>query len=68
MELKAEIRKGEGTTHRAASEAVQIAAAAIQYLIDLCPEGSAEEHTEKVDRWRETRRSAFSTSGGCYSG
>lgn len=46
-ELWQDVKKGEGTSHRGTSEAVQIAAMAIRYLIDLCPEESATKHEKK---------------------
>lgn len=61
-ELWDDIKKGNGTTHRGASEAVQTAAMAIRYLMDICPEDSAVKHEKKVERHYTY------TGGGSYSG
>jgi len=61
-ELWAEIKANSGTTHRATSEAVQTAAMAIRYLMDLCEEPTAKEHERKVQRY------FGDSSYGSYSG
>jgi hypothetical protein len=62
-ELWDEVKAGNSASDRAASEAVQLTAMGLRYLIDLCPESAAVEHEEKVERYRvETR------SFGGYSG
>jgi hypothetical protein len=47
-ELWEEIKGNQGTTHRGISEAVQTAAMALRYLIDLCDEPAAAQHETKV--------------------
>lgn len=47
-ELWAEVKANNGTSHRATSEAVQVAAMSLRYLLDLCPEESAIGHETKV--------------------
>jgi hypothetical protein len=62
-ELWDEIKEGNSATDRAASEAVQLGAMALRYLIDLSPESAAGVHEAKVVRHQvETR------SWGGYSG
>lgn len=61
-ELWAEIKKGNETGHRATSEAVQIAAMAVSYLVDLCDEETVAQHEHKVSTYRP------SYGGGGYSG
>lgn len=61
-ELWEEVKK-DGVSHRATSEAVQIAAMAVRYLIDLCDEETAVAHESKAVKHKvETR------SYGGYSG
>jgi hypothetical protein len=47
-ELWTEVKANQGTTDRGVSEAVQTAAMAFRYLIDLCAEKSATQHERKV--------------------
>lgn len=47
-ELWAEVKAGNGTGHHGVSEAVQTAAMAIRYLLDLCDDASANDHQEKI--------------------
>lgn len=54
-ELWDEIKKDQGATHRGASEAVQVAACAIRYLMDLCEEETAGEHNNKVANHEEKK-------------
>lgn len=63
-ELWEEIRAGNGATHRGASEAIQTAAMAIRYLIDLCEEPVAKQHEQKVKDWMPYRHEGY----GGYSG
>lgn len=49
-ELWDEVKANEGTSHKGTSEAVQTAAMALRYLIDLCPEESSVKHEKKVER------------------
>lgn len=60
-ELWDEVKKNTGTTHRGVSEAVQTAAMALRYLIDLCPEDSAVKHEKKVEKH-------YTYSYGSYGG
>lgn len=62
-ELWEEIKTHNATTHRGTSEAVQTAAMAIRFLIDLCPEESSVKHEKKV-----TRHYVDTGSYGGYSG
>ena len=62
-ELWEEIKTHNATTHRGTSEAVQTAAMAIRYLIDLCPEESATKHEKKVKEYTHVY-----SGGGSYSG
>lgn len=66
-ELWKEIKADQGITHRGVSEAVQTAAMALRYLVDLCEEPVAAEHEAKVDRFFEHDMMGR-TGGGCYSG
>lgn len=65
-ELWEEIKAGQGDTHRGVSEAVQTAAAALRYLVDLCDAPAAAEHKRKVQRYVSMPDSYF--GGGSYSG
>ena len=62
-ELWDEIKGGQGAKHRGVSEAVQVAAMALRYLIDLCEETAATEHETKVKNYRP-----MTSSYGGYSG
>lgn len=63
-ELWAEIKADRGTSHRGVSEAVQIAAMALRYLIDLCDGQSAAQHDRKVEGWLAPNdRSTYGYSG-----
>ena len=55
-EIWAEVKAGQATTHRGVSEAVQIAAVAVCYLMDLCPDVAASEHEAKVARHQESQK------------
>lgn len=66
-ELWAEIKAGKGETHRGVSEAVQIAAMAIRYLLDCCEEPRAAEHEQKVTDYYHDMK-YVPRGGGCYSG
>jgi len=67
-ELWEEIKAGNGESHRAASEATQIAAMAIRYLIDACDETHAKEHEKKVERFHHDMMGMDNYRGGGYSG
>lgn len=68
-ELWDEIKANQGTTHRGVSEAVQTAAMAIRYLIDLTDEPAAEAHETKVRRHYESVPDMVGRfGGGTYSG
>jgi len=82
-ELKCEVRLGHGTEHRGVTEAVQVAAAAVRYLVDLCDDETVAEHEAKKEKWvqqREWRRQRIDdllqrgetrpvySGGGGYSG
>lgn len=60
-ELWDEIKKGNGTTDRGVSEAVQVATVALRYLIDHCDEGAATAHEKKVERWEKQRKRPLET-------
>lgn len=62
-ELWDAVKADDGATHRGASEAVQVAAMGLRYLIDLCDAKAAKEHATKVEAWRS--QSEFR---GGYSG
>lgn len=62
-ELWDEVKANQATTHKGTSEAVQTAAMAIRFLIDLCPEESSVKHEKKV-----TRHYVDTGSYGGYSG
>lgn len=47
-ELWDEIKKDQGSTHRGASEAVQVAAMALRYLINTCDEETSIQHDKKI--------------------
>lgn len=64
-ELWDEVKANNGSTHRGATEAVQAAAMAIRYLVDMCPESTAVEHDEKANPRPKPGR-AYSSYG--YSG
>jgi hypothetical protein len=64
-ELWAEIKASQGTTHRGVSEAVQVAAMAVRYLVDLCPDETAKEHTHKAEVHKVQR---YEGERGGYSG
>lgn len=49
-ELWTEIKGNQGSSHRGVSEAVQIAAMALRYLVDLCEESTAVQHDNKAKR------------------
>lgn len=68
-ELWQEIKADNGTTHRGVSEAVQVAAMALRYLVDLCEDEIATEHEKKVKRY-QLRSFDIDTYdlGGGYSG
>lgn len=62
-ELWAEVKANNGDTHRGVSEAVQVAAMALRFLIDITPEESATAHTAKA-----VRGVPDTSSYGGYSG
>lgn len=62
-ELWLEVKSGNGSSHRGVSEAVQVAAMALRFLVDLCDEESAISHSSKVVRHHQG-----SGSIGGYSG
>ena len=64
-ELWVEVKANNGRGHRGVSEAVQTAAMAMRYLVDLCDEPAAEQHQEKV---RRHVPSYYTGGGGSYSG
>lgn len=61
-ELWEEVRSGQGTTHRGVTEAVQIAAAAIRYLTDLCDEETVVDHDAKLVAWRRQQKAGRTPS------
>ena len=65
-ELWDEVKAGTGAGHRGVSEAVQVAAMALCFLIDLGDEVSAEQHTQKVREF-DARPDSSNTYYG-YSG
>jgi hypothetical protein len=66
-ELWDEIKANNGTTHRATSEAVQIAAMGLRYLIDLCDDTAVKQHQAKVREFDYDMRGR-SSGGAGYSG
>lgn len=66
-ELWDEVKANRGATHRGVSEAVQVAAMALRFLVDLCEEPVAAEHERKVTRFYSHDMEGRS-GGGCYSG
>lgn len=65
-ELWDEVKDNNGSSHRGVSEAVQTAAMAIRYLIDLCDDIEAENHNHKINQTGPFRKVVY-TYGG-YSG
>ena len=47
-ELWEEVKSGRAATHRGASEATQVAAMAMRFLVDVCSEKDAKMHEHKV--------------------
>jgi hypothetical protein len=64
-ELWAEVKANNGQGHRGTTEAVQTAAMAIRYLIDLCSEQAAADHDAKANPQPYNPRSSYI---GGYSG
>lgn len=68
-ELWVEIKANNSASHRATSEAVQVAAMALRYLVDISPDETAKEHTTKVEKYVSTYTSSGGFTGiGGYSG
>lgn len=69
-ELWDEVKADNGTSHRGATEAVQVAATALRYLIDLCDDGTVADHEEKIKEHEYRYRPSFPHGGfaGSYSG
>ena len=63
-ELWTEIKDGNGRTDRGVSEAVQSAAMALRYLIDLCDDPAAEDHEQKVEEFLERFKERATRSDG----
>lgn len=70
-ELWDEVKAGNASTHRGVSEAVQVAAMALRFLIDVCEEPAAKAHTAKVKAHDAKKRRFVPDSSsrlGGYSG
>lgn len=65
-ELWDEIKDNNGSSHRGVSEAVQTAAMAIRYLIDLCNDTEADNHNHKINKTGPFRKVNYDHGG--YSG
>lgn len=74
-ELWDEVRRSDQQEHRIVSEAVQVAAAALRLLEDLCKESSGKIQVAKVEKFDKEIKDAkiigwpsYGASSSCYSG